>query len=176
MQENALSANTINYVPPIPTDVGKEKKEKFNFLEILVVISAFLVVGLLVLLAINPSKESATARNLERSADASTILSYVSSYAARTKTIPDAIPQTQTCVEYMNEICKTGPFDCTDLVDMDFLANGKQEELINMPMDPLHISINGTGYFIFNDGTGLITVCAPYAERNEVISFSKYLY
>lgn len=76
----------------------------------------------------------------------------------------------------MNEICKTGPFDCTDLVNMDFLANGKQEELINMPMDPLHISINGTGYFIFNDGAGLVTVCAPYAERNEKISFSKYLY
>ncbi len=173
MQDNALTVDTINFVPVKPTQ--EEKKEsKFNFLEILVILSAIGVVVFLVLLAINPNKEGSDARNLQRRADLSKVLTYVSSYVSRTNTIPEQIPETKTCVEYMNEICKTGPYDCTDLVNMSFLGNG--EELVIMPTDPKHISINGTGYFIFSDGVGKVTVCAPYAERNEEISFSKYMY
>lgn len=180
--ENFKNAGGVQYVPEIPRDrngnviVKKEDgKERFSFLEVLIVLSAVAVVGLLVLLAINPSKESATARNLQRSADVSTVLSYVTSYVGRVHDVPHEIPTTVSCVEYMNEICKTGPYDCTDLVDMSFLAGRGSDELVIMPNDPRHISINGTGYYISQDGKGLVTVCAPYAERNEEISFSKFM-
>jgi len=59
---------------------------------------------------------------------------------------------------------------------MNFLSKESTDVLVVMPDDPLYVSPNGTGYYIFNDGKGLITVCAPYAERNEEISFSKYMY
>ena len=80
------------------------------------------------------------------------------------------------CVEYGNEICKSGPFDCTDLVNMEFLIEEGSDALLVIPNDPLYISINGTGYFISQDGKGLVTVCAPHAERNQNISFSKQMY
>lgn len=176
MENTALNVETINFVPQKPLEEQKKESNKFNFLEILIIISALAVVVMLVLLAINPNKQAAEARNMQRKADVSMILSQVSSYVLRNYHIPSEIPTTKSCVEYMNEICKTGPYDCTDLVNMSFLNQVNTEELVIMPNDPEHISINGTGYYIFNDGSGVITVCAPYAERNEEISFSKYMY
>ncbi len=128
------------------------------------------------MLVINPSKEAAEARNLKRTADLSTILVYMSSYVKESEKIPQTIPTSQECVEFTHEICKSGPYDCTDLVNMGFLTANDQEKLVKIPNDPLYVSVNGTGYFISHNGSGQITVCAPHAERNEQISFSKYLY
>jgi len=174
MDEEKLSIETINFVPSIPK---KEKDSKrFKYTEIMLVLSALGVLIFLALLAINPSKEAAEARNLQRSADVAMILSYVSSYVNAQSEIPEAIPSSTECVEYGNEICKTGPFDCTDLVSMSFLIEEDEEALLVIPTDPQYISINGTGYFISQDDNGTVTVCAPHAERNEKISFSKYMY
>lgn len=175
MEQPARNVETINFIPIRKEEEKFIKEEKFNILEILVVISAFVVMGLLALLAINPSKEAAEARNIKRTADVSAILSYVSGYNNQYGEIPEQIPKSDTCVNFGNEICKTGPYNCTDLVDMSFLSKD-QEELIVMPQDPLYISINGTGYYISKDGKGYVTVCAPHAERNEKISFSKLMY
>ena len=176
MDDGKLSIETINFVPSIPTKEKKENPNRFKITEIMVVLSALGVLIFLILLIINPNKESAEARNLKRSADTSMILSYVSSYVSAQSDIPEAIPSSTECVEYGNEICKTGPYDCTDLVNMKFFNEKDSEELLIMPNDPRYISVNGTGYFIFHDGKGTVTVCAPHAERNEKISFSKYMY
>ena len=154
----------------------KESSNKFKFTEILLILSALGVVVFLVLLVINPNKEAAEARNLKRTADVSMILSYISSYANTVFSIPEEIPQSSECVQYGNEICKTGPFNCTDLVNMGFLSENNGDALVVMPNDPLYISVNGTGYFVSNNGNGSVTVCAPHAERNKEISFSKYIY
>jgi len=156
---------------------GKDTKpKKFNFLEVLVVISAIGVVAILALLVINPSKEGAEARNIQRQADVSYILSEVSAYSRQEQEIPDVIPNSLECVEFGNEICKIGPYDCEDFVNLGFLNDPNGEEVVSLPTDPLYISVNGTGYYIFQDGVGGITACAPYAERNKEISFTKYLY
>ena len=176
MDDRKLSIETINFVPSIPTKEKRENPNRFKFTEIMVVLSALGVLIFLVLLVVNPNKESAEARNLQRSADVSMILSYVSSYVNAQTTVPGAIPSSTECVEYGNEICKTGPYDCTDLVSMKFLIENESEELLVIPTDPQYISINGTGYFISQDGKGTVTVCAPHAERNQKISFSKYMY
>jgi len=173
MEESTFNnAETINFVP-----VRKEKKESENFkvLDILVVFSAIVVVVMLGLLAINPSKEASEARNLKRSADVSSILSFVSSYTNQKGVIPEAIPKSAVCVDFGNEICKSGPYDCTDLVDMSFLQGSNSDELVTMPEDPLYVSINGVGYYI-SQNEKYVTVCAPHAERNEKISFSKLMY
>jgi type II secretory pathway pseudopilin PulG len=153
-----------------------EKKKNYSFIEILIVISAVAVVCLLALLAINPGKKGAESRNLQRRADIAYILAEVSSYSRSRAGIPDAIPISNECVRFGNEICKMGPYDCTDFVDLSILNDTDSEDLVQMPVDPLYLSLNGTGYFIYQDGKGSITVCAPYAERNEEISFTKYLY
>ena len=159
------------------TLINTEKKEKkYTFLEILVVLSAITIVLVLALLAINPGKQGAEARNLQRQADISMILGEVSAYSRNMSSIPKEIPITGECVIFGNEICKMGPYDCSDLVNLSFLSSLDGEKLVNIPSDPLYISINGTGYYIFQNGEGSITACAPYAERNKEISFTKYLY
>ena len=175
MDQSARNIETINFVPVKKEEVKILKNEKFNTLEILVVLSAFVVIGLLVLLVINPGKEAAELRNIRRVADVSSILSNVRAYNNQYKEIPSEIPRASACVDYGNEICKSGPYDCSELVNMSFLTR-EYEELVVIPQDPLYISINGTGYYIAQDGEGLVTVCAPYAERNEKISFSKLMY
>lgn len=170
MEETVRNTEMINFVPE---KVPVKKEEKFKFLDILVVISAITVVGLLVLLAINPSKQASEARNIKRIADVSSILTMVSSYTNKSNQIPDIIPLKDVCVDFGNEICKSGPNDCTDLVNISSLY---MDELVVLPEDPLYISINGTGYYISQSKEGLVTVCAPHAERNEKISFSKLMY
>ena len=175
MDQSARNVETINFVPVKKEEEKISKSEKFNILEILVVFSAFVVMGLLALLAINPGKEADEARNIKRAADVSAILSHVSAYNNQYGEIPSEIPKNNVCVNYGNEICKSGPYDCSDLVNMSFLSMG-EEELVVIPQDPLYISINGTGYYIAQNEEGLVTVCAPHAERNEKISFSKLMY
>ena len=172
MEKSDFSVESINFVPVKPQP---EKKESFKFLEILVVLSAVAVVALLGLLVINPSKEAAEARNIKRTADVSSILSHVSAWSSKNGKLPEEVPESKECVSFGNEICKSGPYDCTDLVNMSFLSDGGTETMIQMPQDPLYVSINGVGYYISQNGK-YVTVCAPHAERNEKISFSKLMY
>ncbi len=175
MEESDLNADTINFIP-CKGDKKLDSKKRYKITEILLILSAIGVVVFLALLAVNPSKKASEARNLKRTADVSTVLAYISSYTGGRKDIPVVIPTSHTCVEYTHEICKTGPYNCTDLVNMDFLMEENTDALVIMPNDPLYISANGTGYFVSHDGEGVVTVCAPHAERNEQISFSKYMY
>ncbi|MDD3475087.1 MAG: hypothetical protein PHP08_04315 [Candidatus Dojkabacteria bacterium] len=154
----------------------KPKKNKYSIFEILVVLSAVGVVVVLALLAINPGKEGAESRNAQRRADISYILAEVVMYSKNKASIPTTIPTSDECVGFNQEICKTGPYDCTEYVDLSFLNDPESDDVTQMPTDPLYISVNGTGYYISQDGRGSITVCAPYAERNEEITFTKYLY
>jgi hypothetical protein len=63
MEDSQLPANTINFVQE--EEKPKKANEKFKVSEILFVLSAVGVVVFLALLAINPSKEAAEARNLK---------------------------------------------------------------------------------------------------------------
>ena len=113
-----------------------------------------------------------------RTADISTILSSISTYTNKTGEIPEVIPVTDKCVSFGNEICKLGPYNCIDMVDLSILNNEEEGEeiVVSIPSDPMNSSVNGTGYYIIQDGVGTVTVCAPYAERGAEIVFEKYLY
>ena len=174
MQPETIAQNSgINFAPQ--KMVVEEEKKGFSILDAFIILAALFIVGFLGYLVINPNKEDSDTRNVYRSADVSAILTSVSAYVSEHGEIPEAIPVADTCVTYGNEICKTGPYDCTDLVDLSFL-NGGGSESFSTPVDPLNRTINGSGYYVYHDGQGLITVCAPYAERNTEISFSKYIY
>lgn len=156
--------------------IKKAKEKKFSFLEVLVVLSAIGVIAILTLLVTNPGKEEAEARNVQRQIDLSFILSEVSAYSEENDEIPTVVPFAHECEVYGNEVCKMGPYDCEELVNLSVLNDSSSESITKIPSDPIYISANGTGYYIFHDGEGALTVCAPYAERGEDISFTKYLY
>ena len=156
----------------------EEAKKGFQILDTLVILCALFVICFLGYLMINPQKEGADNRNAARTADISTILSSISTYTNKTGEIPEVIPVTDKCVSFGNEICKLGPYNCIDMVDLSILNNEEEGEeiVVSIPSDPMNSSVNGTGYYIIQDGVGTVTVCAPYAERGAEIVFEKYLY
>lgn len=170
---NAPNAG-LNFLPK----EEKQIKKGFPILDFLVILCALFVIAFLGYLMINPQKEGAENRNAVRSADTSLILSAIAVYTNKTGDIPEAIPTGNECVKFGNEICKLGPYDCVGMVDLSILNSEKEgEEIVaSIPSDPTNKSTNGTGYYITQDGNGTVTVCAPYTERGEPISFEKYLY
>jgi hypothetical protein len=171
-----LSAPLSEQSKSIIEESQNPKKNKYSLLEVGVLLSAIGVVIILALLAINPGKQAAEARNLQRQDDISYILNEVSTHSRSRTWIPEEIPITQECLEYGNEICKGASYECEDYVDLSMLNKTDSDDVIKIPTDPLYISVNGTGYYIYQNGEGAITTCAPYAERNKEISFTKYLY
>lgn len=157
--------------------VKEEIQKGFSFLDFLVIISALFVVGFLGYLFINPDKEGSDTRNIRRTADISSLLTSIYSYVQETGEVPTEIPTSDECVKVGHEICKAGPYDCTGLVNLSEMSEGEDiQQIISLPIDPENKTINGTGYFIAHDGAGQVTICAPYAERNISISFTKYVY
>lgn len=179
--EQLTTAQNLNkqqetVVKPVLSSPKNNKEKGFSFLDFLVIISALFVIGFLGYLYFNPNKEGAETRNIHRSADISSMLTSLYNYIEENNSeIPEVIPTSQECVKAGHEICKAGPYDCTGFVNLSFLSNN-EELLLSLPIDPENKSINGTGYYIVQDGLGSITVCAPYAERNVKISFTKYMY
>lgn len=140
----------------------------FTLLEILLVIAIIAILAAIVIIAINPGKQLAESRNAERSSEVNTILNAVYQYSVdNSGDVPSDISATAT------EICASGAASCTGLVDLSALtASGKY--IVATPVDPKTTSGNGTGYTILKDGTsGRITVAAPAAERDAIISVTR---
>ncbi len=156
----------------------KSVEKGFSILDFLVIVCALFVIAFIAYLVLNPDKKGADQRNIYRSADIASILTTVSAYVDELGEIPEEIPITKNCVSLGNEICKMGPYDCKGLVNLSFLGEIKNttQKITALPSDPTTKSVNGTGYYISQDGQGNVTVCAPYAERNVTISFTKYLF
>lgn len=154
------------------------KKNSFSLLDILVILSALFVIVFFVYLVINPGKKGAEQRNSQRSSDILAIMTMLSGYVEEEGEVPENIPEGESCLQYGHEICKSGPYDCTDLVNLSYLVekDSEGEQVVSFPEDPINESSNGTGYYIVHDGEGYITICAPKAERNVQISFEKYMY
>ncbi len=157
--------------------IVKSEKKSFSILDVLVILSALLVVAFLGYLYLNPDKKGADVRNIHRSADVSSLLTSISAYSLKVGDIPEVIPISKECISAGHEICKVGPYDCTGLVNLSFLADTEAEaKIFSIPSDPSSKSVNGTGYYISQDGKGNITICSPYSERNVEVSFTRAVF
>lgn len=180
MQEQQTDPNkeiNLLYKPQEENLKEVQPKKGFTILDSLVIIAALCVVAFLGYLVLNPEKEGAESRNIHRSADISSVLTTLSTYISNTREIPQAIPVSSECIFIGNEICKMGPYDCKGLVDLSFLSDmvSGESSVLTLPSDPASKSLNGTGYYVSHDGNGNLTVCAPYAERNVEVSFTKFV-
>ena len=142
----------------------------FTLIELLLVIGIIAILAAIVIVALDPPKRLAEARDAQRESDVQTVMSIVFSYMIDT----NALPKTITTME--KEICRfTVPTpDCTadNGVSLRMLSGAYVDVL---PADPLLPRTGtGTNYTIKKDAAGKVTIRAWRTEqKEEVISVTR---
>ncbi|MBI4458197.1 type II secretion system protein [Candidatus Uhrbacteria bacterium] len=152
------------------SELRTESRRGFTLIEILLVIGLIAILAAVVIVAINPARQFAQARNTQRWSNVNTILNAVHQYAVdNTGTLPAAVTATGT------EICATGAVSCTSLIDLSVLT-ANEIYLVSLPLDPLcptACNANGIGYTIIKSANGRVTVAAPDAELGVTVSVTR---
>lgn len=140
-------------------------KRGFTLIELLLVIGIIAILAAIVIVAINPTKQLADARNAQRKADVNTIINAIYQYAID----EDELPATITTSSKI--ICKSGVnVDCdADGISLNMLTGSY---IVALPYDPSSATATGTNYTVYKNN-GRVTVSAPGAEQGETISVSR---
>ena len=143
-----------------------KSQKGFTLIEVLLVIAILAILAGIVIVAINPSKQLADARNTQRRADETTILNAIYQYAIDNNGVmPSTITTTSTA------ICATAG-TCTGLIDLSVLT-ASEKYLTSLPKDPSSGTVNSTSYYIVKSTTSRITITAPSAENGLTISVTR---
>ncbi len=140
----------------------------FTLVEVLLVIGILSVLASIVIIAINPARQLADARDAERLSDVYSIMNALHQYAADNEGV---FPSAATTTE--QEICMTGALSCVGLSNLAILTDN-ETYLVSMPLDPLcdnemgNCATNGVGYQIKKSANGRMIITANNAENATV--------
>ncbi len=147
----------------------KNTNKGFTLIEILVVIGIIAVLAAIVIVAINPARQFAQARNTQRESDVSTILNAIGQKSVDCKGTFDAsaaacptspVCPTITTVKHISSGAGSGTYDLSCLVPT-YIASA-------MPFDPNGGSASDTDYTIEAVANGRYKVCAPNHDEDAI--------
>ncbi len=163
------------------------KRKGFTLLEILLVIAAIGILAAIVLVAINPNRQLAQARNAQRRSDVTAILNatyqkIIEEGASGSTATLTAI--TTTAAEIFRSGTTTTNAGCgATTLDMAAVAADAGADVVptyipSIPQDPSEpTSSNCSGYTIIKDANNRVTVSAPNAntaaELNQTIQVTR---
>lgn len=139
-------------------------KKGFTLIELLVVIGVIAILAVIVLVAVNPARQFAQARNAQRTSDVTTVLNAIH----------------QQAVDNNGTINAAITADCTPAQAIDNAAGGAGADLSSLsptyvsalPTDPTGAAGSDTGYdvCVLN---GRVTVSAPAAELGATVTVTR---
>lgn len=145
----------------------KTQKNGFTLIEILVVIGIIAILAAIVIVAINPARQFAQARNTQRESAVSTILNAVGQNMADNRGI-FTCPDIGTDVDDTDQFIGTGEVDLASCLVPTYIAAG-------IPVDPDGGDDADTGYTIRQDDTTkAFTVCAPKHDESAIEGSEEY--
>lgn len=134
-------------------------KNGFTLIEVLIVIGIIAVLASIVIVAINPARQFAQARNTERTSAVSTILNAIGQDTADNEGVFGGVCASTTPITASSTDIGTG----ASLVDLSCLVPTYIPTAL--PTDPQGGTAADTGYTVAVDSTGRYTVCAPKANE-----------
>lgn len=152
------------------TSFQQKFSKGFTLIELLLVIGIIAILASIVIVAINPTKQLGDARNAQRRSDVNTILNAVYQYAIDEDALPAGIPTSPVVAG----ICKSDSTDTCLNANETKLSDVIGPYIVDMPVDPqADATGTGTNYTITQDSNGRVTVSAPGAEQDAVITVTR---
>lgn len=145
----------------------KKNQKGFTLIEILVVIGLIAILAAIVLIAINPARQFAQARNAQREAHVNTLLNAIGQNIADNKGIFTCSGVGTAPSATATEIgTGSGLVNLTCLVPT-YIAS-------SIPVDPTSGTAAATDYTIAVDTNGRYTVCAPLHAESAISGSAAY--